>query len=47
VSRIVAEAHTTMSVGMDNTTKTINQPLARKISKTTLGKVVGKVGIFS
>src|SRR4051812_14342134 len=36
-----------MSVGMDNTTKTINQPLARKISKTTLGKVVGKVGILS
>ena len=36
-----------MSVGMDKTTKTINQPLARKISKTTLGKVVGKVGILS
>ena len=38
--------HTTMSVGMDNTTKTINQPLVRKRSKTTLGEVVGRVGIF-
>src|SRR6185503_654373 len=47
VSRIVAVAHTTMSIGMDNTTKTINQPLVRNRSKTTLGEVVGKVGILS
>ena len=36
-----------MSIGMDNTTKTINQPLVRNRSKTTLGEVVGKVGILS
>src|SRR5215510_8871817 len=47
VSRIVAVAHTTMGVGVDNTTKTIKQPLGRKRSKTTLGEVVGKVGILS
>ena len=47
VSRMVAVAHTTMSVGMDNTTKTINQPLVRNRSKTTLGEVVEKVGILS
>ena len=47
VSRIVAVAHTIMSVGMDNTTKTINQPLVRNRSKTTLGEVVEKVGILS
>src|SRR6185436_7506440 len=47
VSRIVAVAHTTMSIGMDNTAKTINQPLVRNRSKTTLGEVVGKVGILS
>src|SRR3954465_12101179 len=47
VSRIVAVAHTTMSIGMDNTTKTINQPLVRNRSKTTLGEVVGKVDILS
>src|SRR6185369_14314923 len=46
VSRIVAVAHTTMSIGMDNTTKTINQPLVRKRSKTTLGEVVGKSWYF-
>ena len=46
-SRIVAVAHTTMSVGMDNTTKTINQPLVRKRSNTTLGEGGGKVGILS
>src|SRR6185436_2203799 len=39
-------AHTTMSIGMDNTTKTINQPLVRKRSKTTLGEVVGKSWYF-
>ena len=39
-SRIVAVAHTTMSIGMHNTTKTINQPFVRKRSKTTLGEVV-------
>ena len=38
---------TTMNVGMDNTTKTINQPLVRNRSDTTLGEVVGKVGILS
>src|SRR5215510_7045098 len=47
VSRIVAVAHTTMSIAMDNTTKTINQPLVRNRSKTTLSEVVGKVGISS
>ena len=47
VSRMVAVAHTTMNVGMDNTTKTINQPLVRNRSNTTLGEVVGKVGILS
>src|SRR6185436_19058682 len=46
-SRLVAVAHTTMSVGMDNTTKTINQPLVRKRSNTTLGEVVVRVGILS
>jgi hypothetical protein len=44
---MVAVAHTTMNVGMDNTTKTINQPLVRNGSNTTLGEVVGKVGILS
>src|SRR6185436_3508422 len=47
VSRMVAVAHTTMNVGMDNTTKTINQPLVRKRSNTTLGEGGGKVGILS
>ena len=47
VARMVAVAHTTMSIGMDNTTKTINQPLVRNRSKTTLGGVVEKVGILS
>ena len=47
VSRMVAVAHTTMNVGMDKTTKTINQPLVRNRSNTTLGEVVGKVGILS
>ena len=47
VPRMVAVAHTTMNVGMDNTTKTINQPLVRNRSNTTLGEVVGKVGILS
>ena len=47
VSRMVAVAHTTTKVGMDNTTKTINQPLVRNRSNTTLGEVVGKVGILS
>ena len=37
----------TMSIGMDNTTKAINQPLVRNRSNTTLGEVVGKVGILS
>src|SRR6185369_2920601 len=32
--RVQGVAHTTMSIGMDNTTKTINQPLVRKRSKT-------------
>src|SRR6185436_11687442 len=43
--QVVAVADTTMSIGMDNTTKTINQPLVRNRSKTTLGEVVGRVGI--
>ena len=47
LSRMVAVAHTTMDVGMDNTTKTINQPLVRNRSNTTLDEVVGKVGILS
>ena len=47
VSRMVAVAHTTMNVGMDNTTKTISQPLVRNRSNTILSEVVGKVGILS
>ena len=46
VSRMVAVAHTTMNVGMDNTTKTINQPLVRNRSNTTLGEVVGESWYF-
>src|SRR6185436_12311750 len=43
VSRIVAVAHTTMSIGMDNTTRTINQPLVRNTRKTTLVKLWEKL----
>ena len=46
VSRMVAVAHTTMNVGLDNTTKTINQPLVRNRSNTTLGEVVGESWYF-
>ena len=46
VSRMVAVAHTTMNVGMDNTTKTINQPLVRNRSNTLWVKLLEKLVFY-